>query len=364
MGNTTSAVDGSALTAASPRARGSPSRAKGAQLTEEEELLLRGVAEKAVSQLVAAQKEVARLQSREHELEASLAAAQASLADVTARLAAQSAAAAQLGSLLESTTGEMEGQIAALERTSGFQISCLNEQKDCLLRELKLLERAAAATAAASAAAPGGGGGGGGGAASLPSSPRSAAAAASPPPEACAGCGADAGAGAAAVRCGSCKGIVYCSRDCQVSHRPAHRAACEEAEGSLKRAMEKAQRELGDCEETLERMGAYAAFLRRVARPEDALAVQREMAAVGGRVHGEEHPQTLTLTHAVALALEQKGELAGAEPLLAGVLEARRRIHGEVHPLSQRALLALTRVRKDLAARAKRGAGAGGAVIP
>ena len=29
-------------------------------------------------------------------------------------------------------------------------------------------------------------------------------------------------------RCAACEGIQYCSRDCQIAHRPAHRALCRE----------------------------------------------------------------------------------------------------------------------------------------
>ena len=72
MGNSTSAaVEGGAYhPPASPTQRGAGKGAPSprAALSEEEELLLRGVAEKAVSQLVLAQKEVTRLLAREHEL--------------------------------------------------------------------------------------------------------------------------------------------------------------------------------------------------------------------------------------------------------------------------------------------------------
>jgi hypothetical protein len=329
---------------------------RGKALTEEEELLLRGVAEKAVAQLVAAQRELTRLQARESDLSERLGAAEASLASATAQLAARTQAAEQLGALLDSTTKELQEQIADLERSSSFQLAILREQKDCALRELAALELRAGAAAAAAAAAPrspkpGEGAGERGGAASLspPPSPRVAAAAV----EACARCGAECG-GAGGSRCGSCAHAVYCCRVCQVEHWPAHRAACEEAEAVLRRTLEQAQQELGDSEETLERMGAYAAFLRRVGRFGDALGQLRGMAAVSRRLHGDAHPHTLTLAYNAAALMEQLGDAGAAEPLLCEVLEGRRRAHGESHPLTQRALLALARVRKDIAARAKK----------
>ena len=54
ISNTTSAVDGSASMPPDPARspRSSPPRVRGKALTEEEELFLRGVAEKAVAQLV------------------------------------------------------------------------------------------------------------------------------------------------------------------------------------------------------------------------------------------------------------------------------------------------------------------------
>jgi hypothetical protein len=361
MGNGVSAAVDGGIFLPSPRGGAvgaAPFRAKGVALTEEEELLLRGVAEKSVAQLVAVQREVARLTAREHELSAALAAAEASASELGVQLEARRAAGEQLAAQLERSTRELQEQLADLERSAAFRVSVITEQKDCALRELALLEaRLGAATPLPGSPRAGGGAASppgsprAGGAASLPLSPRASPPLAPPSPVpgmACAGCGGALG-GAAATRCGGCAGAAYCCRRCQVEHWPEHRPACEEAEGVLKRSLERARAELGDCEETLERMGAYCAFLRRSNRAAEALAVQRDMAAASARLCGEAHPQTLTFLLNAALMMETLGDTAAAEPLLAAALEGRRRAHGDVHPLTQKAHAALARVRKELA---------------
>ena len=50
---------------------------------------------------------------------------------------------------------------------------------------------------------------------------------------ACERCGAR---GAQLLRCGACRGVAYCSRACQVSAWPAHRAACQPAAAAIRRA--------------------------------------------------------------------------------------------------------------------------------
>ena len=121
---------------------------------------------------------------------------------------------------------------------------------------------------------------------------RAAAAAKPPPPPAgpfvldlhCGHCGKELSdaSGSTDKRCGGCTRVGYCGKECQKAHWPAHKAACAEAavarvwagegelegaEGALKRAMVKAQRELGEEHgETLAHMGTYAVFLQKVAR--------------------------------------------------------------------------------------------------
>ena len=67
-----------------------------------------------MSQLVLSQKEVARLQAREHELEARSQAAEAAVADLSAQLTARVADAVQLTALLEDMTAASHAQARAL----------------------------------------------------------------------------------------------------------------------------------------------------------------------------------------------------------------------------------------------------------
>jgi hypothetical protein len=43
---------------------------------------------------------------------------------------------------------------------------------------------------------------------------------------ACAACGANSSAGAAFKKCARCKAVRYCSKDCQRTHWPVHKASC------------------------------------------------------------------------------------------------------------------------------------------
>ena len=120
-----------------------------------------------------------------------------------------------------------------------------------------------------------------------------AAAAPPPPPPAgpfvldlhCGHCSAEV-KGYDSTKCGACNRVAYCRPACQKAHWAVHKEACgaatrarvhagegelEGAEGTLKRAMEKAQREQGEesCE-ALDCMSTYARFLKQVARFEEA----------------------------------------------------------------------------------------------
>ena len=116
--------------------------------------------------------------------------------------------------------------------------------------------------------------------------------------------------GSTGIRCGSCARVAYCGGECQEAHWPAHKAACLKdtvarvhagegelagAEGSLKKARDKAREELGEeHEETLKCMNTFAEFLRSVGRYGEAEPVVREMLGVRRRTLGDSHPQTLT----------------------------------------------------------------------
>ena len=156
-----------------------------------------------------------------------------------------------------------------------------------------------------------------------------------PPPRApfvidlhCGSCGAEL-TPETGNKCGSCARIAYCGKACQKAHWPEHKAACLAAtearmwagegklhlgaEKGLKRAMEKAQEELGaEHVETLRCMAAYAELLRKVGRYEEAGALYREVLAVRRRTLGDEHPDTLGSINNLALLLADQGKLGEA----------------------------------------------------
>jgi len=63
-----------------------------------------------------------------------------------------------------------------------------------------------------------------------------------------------------------------------------------------------------------------------------ARKLQEQVLEACRRLLGEEHPDTLTAMHSLALTRKYQGDLAGALQLQEQVLEARRRLLGEQHP--------------------------------
>jgi len=49
----------------------------------------------------------------------------------------------------------------------------------------------------------------------------------------CANCGKGEEAGSSLKSCAACKLVKYCSRDCQVAHRPQHKKACKKRAAEL-----------------------------------------------------------------------------------------------------------------------------------
>ncbi len=165
-------------------------------------------------------------------------------------------------------------------------------------------------------------------------------------------------------KCGSCVRIAYCGKACQKAHWPDHKAACLAAtearvwagegelhlgaEKGLKRAMEKAQQELGaEHAETLRYMHTYAAFLQKVGRYEEAGALSREVLAVSRRTLGDEHPSTLASINNLASLLKDQGKLGEAEPLHREALSAQRRTLGDDHPSTLASINNLANLLKD-----------------
>ena len=125
----------------------------------------------------------------------------------------------------------------------------------------------------------------------------------------CGHCGAELAYDVGNKRCGACNRVGYCGKACQKAHWAVHKEACgaatrarvhagegelEGAEGTLKRAMEKAQRKQGEeSSEALGHMNTYAVFLQRVARFEEAGTLFRKVLEVRRRTLGDSHPDTL-----------------------------------------------------------------------
>jgi hypothetical protein len=111
----------------------------------------------------------------------------------------------------------------------------------------------------------------------------------------CGSCGGNVNIDANGVKCGACFRVQYCNPACQKAHWPAHRAACGEflrarvwagegelgmGEVTLKKALKRARRELGDDHaETLGHIEVYAEFLRKVGRYGEAEPLYREALA-------------------------------------------------------------------------------------
>jgi hypothetical protein len=141
----------------------------------------------------------------------------------------------------------------------------------------------------------------------------------------CSSCGGDIDITVDGVKCGACFRVQYCNPACQKAHWPAHRAACGAAlrarvwagegelgmgEVTLKKAMRRARRELGDDhEETLGHMATYALFLRQVGRYVEAEPLYREALSCKRRTLGDEHPHTLGSINNLANLLSNQGKL-------------------------------------------------------
>ena len=183
---------------------------------------------------------------------------------------------------------------------------------------------------------------------------RAAAAPPLPPPAGpfvldlhCGHCGAEV-EGDDSTKCGAYNRVAYCRPACQKAHWAVHKEACgaatrarvhagegelEGAEGTLKRAMEKAQREQGEESfEALKCMNTYAVFLQRVARFEEAGTLFRKVLEVCRRTLGDSHPSTLSSINNLATLLLNQGKLAEAGPLFRESLDGHRRVLGDAHP--------------------------------
>jgi hypothetical protein len=94
-------------------------------------------------------------------------------------------------------------------------------------------------------------------------------------------------------------------------------------EATLKKALRRARRELGDDHaETLEHMDTYAEYLRKMGCYGEAEPLYREALSARRRTLGDEHPDTLASINNLALLLSEQGKLGEAEPLYREALSA------------------------------------------
>ena len=93
--------------------------------------------------------------------------------------------------------------------------------------------------------------------------------------------------------------------------------------------------------ETLSAMHALALTYQVQGRNTDAAGIQEQVLEQRRRIQGEEHPHTLTAMHNLALTYQAQGRNADAAGIQEQVMEKCRRILGEEHPHTLTAMHAL-----------------------
>ncbi|MCZ6688992.1 MAG: serine/threonine-protein kinase [Planctomycetota bacterium] len=109
----------------------------------------------------------------------------------------------------------------------------------------------------------------------------------------------------------------------------------DEAESLFRHTLEQAQERLGGDDSLLSStMHNLASLLYSRAESGDLPEGEQLLHAalkIARRIHGPEHPDSLTVLSTLALTISQQGRTKEAEPLFRKVLVGRRRVHGEEH---------------------------------
>ena len=117
----------------------------------------------------------------------------------------------------------------------------------------------------------------------------------------------------------------------------------QEFEGLGIETLERQRRLLGeDHPDTLASLNNLHSFYYRQGRYDEAAPIASEVLTGTGRALGENHPDTLRSVHNLASAYESSVSYDEAEALLPlKVIESRRQVLGDQHPLTARSLVLL-----------------------